>query len=60
MDDERGGGVNIGRRRLLLGAVAAPFVITTPGLLMPVRKRVILPGDEEFTLPLRHYRGAQE
>jgi hypothetical protein len=38
MDDERGGGVNIGRRRLLLGAVAAPFVITTPGLLMPVRK----------------------
>lgn len=25
------------RRRLLRGIVAAPFVITTPGLLMPVR-----------------------
>ena len=26
------------RRHFLRGAVAAPFVITTPGILMPVRK----------------------
>ena len=36
----------IDRRRFLLGLtslVAAPAVITTPGLLMPVRKIIILP-----------------
>lgn len=29
------------RRGFLLGALAAPAVITTPGLLMPVRPRIV-------------------
>ena len=29
--------MNVQRRSFLLGALAAPLVITTPGLLMPVR-----------------------
>ena len=36
------------RRGFLLGAVAAPVVITTPGLLMPVRAAVL---DAYPTLP---------
>jgi hypothetical protein len=39
--------VNLSRRRFLTGAVAAPAIILTPGLLMPVRKLWTPPTWEE-------------
>lgn len=48
--------MNLSRRRLLQAAIAAPFVVTTPGLLMPVRRLwtppepKILVDDELFVI----------
>ena len=42
----------ISRRQAFLGfgAIAAPFVIRTPGILMPVRYRTPLLGAEELKM----------
>lgn len=37
------------RRSFLLSALAAPVVIRTPGLLMPVKPVVLAPGTWEIT-----------
>lgn len=41
------------RRSFITGLVAAPAVITTPGLLMPVRK-VIMPEESDYAKELRN------
>lgn len=46
--------VDVQRRRFITGiagilvSAAAPAIITTPGLLMPVRKIIIMPDEEQL------------
>jgi hypothetical protein len=51
------------RRELLKGlaiTVAAPFVIRTPGLLMPVRNRLVIPPLSERELRLQGLIGTRD